>query len=752
MEDFLTCSSENGLVTGESSQRLHRPTILILPQVKRLHNKNPSGGQLFADAIKASIHSLSGMETLQCGSMHTPACDAVFDACANEKRLAVLHQYRVLDTPPETAYDDIAQLAAFICGTPMATVTFVDKERQWYKSEIGLGVKETPADVSICAHALLHKDVLVVPDTLEDERFRNNPYVTGQPGIRFYAGSPLISPGGFVLGTLCVLDYVPKTLSEKQMEALRTLARQVMTLLELRRLVTEKDVTLEQQRKLEVAVRRSEERFRFTTEATGITLFNQDRDLRYTWVDNVIPGSSSSDVIGKTDLQLLNNIEDLSQLVQAKRHVLKMGEGTRLELVDLRPDGTRQYHEVVLEPIRDEAGDVVGLMGASTNITERKLAEQQLAQAKQEADAANRAKDRFFAVLSHELRAPLHPALMIAASLAGDEQMPERFREDIQLVHRNIELEANLIDSMLDLTRIANGKLELHVQRLDLEQILSDCVAMCRSEAAAKSIELVLECGAAHHGVSGDSPKLQQVFGNIVRNAIKFTPRGGRVEVRSSIGADGKLRVEVADTGVGIDPEVLPKVFEAFEQGRSAVTREFGGLGLGLAICKGIVGAHGGKISAASAGKGKGTTMTVELPVSEAAPVEAKMAAPQEMAGPGSLKILLVEDHEDTLRAMARLLRKLEHSVITATCVVDALDAADKNEFDLVISDLGLPDGTGLELMRSMLEKRPCKGIALTGYGMESDIDSTRLAGFNAHLTKPVNFQALASAIQRVSR
>jgi CheY-like chemotaxis protein len=275
---------------------------------------------------------------------------------------------------------------------------------------------------------------------------------------------------------------------------------------------------------------------------------------------------------------------------------------------------------------------------------------------------------------------------------------------------------------------------------------------MCRNEASVKSIELSFDAGAEHHSVVGDSPKLQQVFGNLIRNAIKFTPAGGRVAVGSKISPAGMLQVTVSDTGVGIDQEVLPKVFQAFEQGRSAVTREYGGLGLGLAICKGIVAAHHGTISAASEGKNKGTTMTVELPVSEPAPVAARAPAPRVDTSPSALKILLVEDHEDTLRAMARLLRKLEHSVTTATCVVDALQAADKDQFDLVISDLGLPDGTGLELMRSMLARRPCKGIALTGYGRESDIDSSREAGFDAHLTKPVNFQALANAIQMISR
>jgi len=681
--------------------------------------------------------------------MQSPACESITDTRANEKRLAALHRYDVLDTPREAAYDDITRLASHICQTPIALVSFVDNERQWFKSAVGIGVKETRADISLCAHALLQKDVMVVPDTLTDERFKNNPLVLGEPHFRFYAGALLQSPEGDPLGTLCVLDYVPRTLSAQQIDALRALARQVMTLLELRRLVTEKDVALEQQRRLEDVIRRSEERFRFTTEAAGITLFNQDRDLRYSWIDNVISGYTVTGIVGKTEAEIKHSIEDLPGLIRAKRRVIETGHGTRLEIVNLLSDGTREYHELAIAPQRDASGAVVGLMGASTNITQRKLAERQLAAAKREADAANKAKDRFFAVLSHELRAPLHPALMISASLASDEAMPERFREDIQLVHRNIQLEASLIDSMLDLTRIANGKLQLHVQPLDLGVILSDCVKMCRSEAAEKSIQLSLDAGAAHHFVNGDSPKLQQVFGNIVRNAIKFTPTGGQVAIRSSIAPGGALRVEISDTGVGIDSELLPKVFEAFEQGRNT-TREYGGLGLGLAICKGIVAAHRGTISAASAGKDKGATITVELPTTSAADVAATL--PQGAAPHCSLKILLVEDHEDTLRAMARLLRKLEHSVITATCVVEALDAANEHEFDLLISDLGLPDGTGIELMRSILEKRPCKGIALTGYGMESDISGTRAAGFTAHLTKPVSFQDLANAIQQVAR
>jgi signal transduction histidine kinase/GAF domain-containing protein len=699
------------------------------------------------------LRSLSPSDWLQFEMMETPACASITDGHADDRRMAILDQYAILDTPRESAYDDITRLASQICATPIALISFIEKDRQWFKSKVGVEMSETPLGVSICAHALLENEMLVVPDTLGDDRFKDNPLVAGEPHLRFYAGAVLRSPGGVALGTLCVLDYVSRELTTGQLESLSALARQVMRLLELRHLVAAQSEALQEQRRLEESLVQNEQRFRFTTRATGITLFNQDTDLRYTWINNAIAGYSASSVLDKREEEIAHSIEDFPALIAAKRCVLASGKGTRIEVINRLASGQREFHALDIEPMHDISGAVIGLMGASVNITDRKLAEEQLAHAKQEADAANKAKDRFFAVLSHELRAPLAPALMITATLAGDSEMPERYREDIQLVHRNIELEASLIDSMLDLTRIANGKLELHVQCVDAHRLLSDSVAMCRTEAADKSVQVTFDAGAQKHWMNGDAPKLQQVFGNLLRNAVKFTPPGGRVAVRSANTVNGGLCIEVSDTGVGISPDVLPKVFEAFEQGRSAVTREYGGLGLGLAICKGIVNAHRGTISVASPGKDQGTTLTVELPT-VAAPAMSDVGplTPQTAHGPVALKILLVEDHVDTLRAMARLLRKLDHSVTTATCVVEALDAASKDEFDLVISDLGLPDGTGIELMRSLLERGPFKGIALTGYGMESDIDSTRAAGFAAHLTKPVSSQDLASVIQRLSR
>jgi len=373
-----------------------------------------------------------------------------------------------------------------------------------------------------------------------------------------------------------------------------------------------------------------------------------------------------------------------------------------------------------------------------------------LKRARDAAEAASKAKDRFLAVLSHELRTPVSPALLIAGAMAADPSLPPEAREDARTIQRNIAQQTRLIDDLLDVTRIENGKLALHFEDLDLHDVLRDCLTLCGGEAAAKGVQLQLLPQADLHAVRGDQARLRQLFINLIKNAVKFTPAGGSVTVRSSDVAEQKVQVEVSDTGIGVEPEVLPRMFDPFEQGERAITNEFSGLGLGLAIGKGVAEAHGGSIKASSPGRGHGTTLTVELPTiitAQRSGIAASSGGPRQ--GKAGLNILLVDDHADTLRVMSRLLRRLDHQVTTAESKSAALAAADENEFDLLISDIGLPDGTGLELMRELLARRPIRGIALTGYGMESDVRQSRDAGFTAHMTKPINFQDLVVIIER---
>ena len=387
-------------------------------------------------------------------------------------------------------------------------------------------------------------------------------------------------------------------------------------------------------------------------------------------------------------------------------------------------------------------GDQVG------QFIDRINAADELRAAKDAAERANRARERFLAMLSHELRTPLSPALLIATSMSVNASLPAEARQDAQMICKNIQLQARLIDDLLDLTRIDNDKLVLVHETLDLHELLLDCVKLCEADASAKGIGVACELSAGRRTVSGDPSRLRQVFCNVLKNAVKFTPSGGGVRVATDDADGQRISVTVSDTGIGAEADALAKLFNAFEQaGRS---RESRGLGLGLAICKGLIEAHGGSIRASSEGVGRGMTVTINLPVLPVAESAAERPRQPDFADPQApLRILLVDDHADTLRAMSRLLRQMEHRVITADCVSSALSVAESEDFDLLISDVGLPDGTGTELMRELLKRKPVKGIALTGYGMESDIQETREAGFFAHLTKPIDFAQLQQAIRQ---
>jgi CheY-like chemotaxis protein len=322
--------------------------------------------------------------------------------------------------------------------------------------------------------------------------------------------------------------------------------------------------------------------------------------------------------------------------------------------------------------------------------------------------------------------------------------------EHTQMIRRNVELEARLIDDLLDLTRISRGKLQLNLSTAGVHEVLLRAVEICCAERAG---DLVLELAASQHHARGDPARLQQVFWNLIRNAVKFTPAGRSITVRSRNVGQTVIEIEVSDAGVGIDPEFLPRLFNAFEQGDTTRARTFGGLGLGLAITKTLVEAHGGTVIAQSAGRDAGATFTVRLPVLADVPRRDSEPAPQadqaERSQPQA-SVLLVEDHEETLEVLAKLLTCLGYEVTTASTIKAALVAARDKHFDLLISDLGLPDGSGYELMRSLHAGNHLRGIALTGYGMSEDIQLSQEAGFAEHLVKPVDLKKLEEAMARV--
>ncbi|MGV3663303.1 MAG: PAS domain-containing protein [Prosthecobacter sp.] len=387
---------------------------------------------------------------------------------------------------------------------------------------------------------------------------------------------------------------------------------------------------------------------------------------------------------------------------------------------------------------------------------ERARVTHSLARAKEAAEAANRAKDNFLAALSHELRTPLTPVLMAAEDLCDDPALPQAMHETMCMMRRNITLEARLIDDLLDLTRIARGKFSLRLQEGDAHALMDLALEIVREDAQSKQQSIEVDLIASHTRLQCDPARLQQVFWNLFKNAVKFTPAGGRIHIRSFDEPD-RVVVEVTDTGIGIEADALERIFLPFEQAATSPEHRFGGLGLGLSISKAIVEMHGGTITASSQGLDRGATFRVELPASPMPDIAVEeppsSAAPpaQTPADPAALRLLVVEDHEHTLDILSRLLRRAGHAVVTASTVAAAKELAATHTFDLVISDIGLPDGTGNDLMESLHAQHGLRGIALTGYGMEEDERRARESGFVAHLTKPVDFAQLRRTLAQAA-
>ena len=445
---------------------------------------------------------------------------------------------------------------------------------------------------------------------------------------------------------------------------------------------------------------------------------------------------------------------------------------TECRLTTPAEGGAPRWLAVFARALRDDFGQVVEYVGVTIDVTERRQIEQERSElisrartGQLEAEAANQAKDDFLAALSHELRTPLNAMLLWVQVLHETEPEPALYARALDAIARSARQQAKLIEDLLDVARLSSGKFTVDLRPVDLVAVVRAALEMVVDEVERKAIALTRDVAVASTGILGDAARLQQVVLNLLSNAIRFTPRGGQIAV-SIRREDGQVVLSVRDNGEGIAPALTAQIFERFRQAERGLARRHSGLGLGLAIARDIVELHGGRITASSEGPGMGSTFTVTLPVLDpqsdvepenvsggggvplAAGAEAAGAEPPRLDG---ATVLLVEDNDDSRELVTRALERQGAIVVSVASAREALEAVARQRPDVLVSDIGMANMDGYELMRRLRDGdssvTPIPAIALTGYASAGDRDRALAVGFHAHLPKPVDTHRLAEVV-----
>ena len=732
------------------------------------------------------------------------------------QRLEALRRYNILDTPPEESFDRITTLAARLFEVPIALVSLVDEYRAWFKSSYGFDTPEVSRESTMCSFALLYNDILIVPDTRSDPRFACMPFATSEPGLRFYAGAPLVTQDGFNLGTLCLLDSKPRLkLTSSEQATLKDLAAMVVDELELRlaaQKIAQMDVALiEVTQGVSAAI--GQEFF-----SSLVQHLTKALDVNFAFIGELIDPDTIKTIAVSAQRKIVENIE--YTVINTPCHTVIEQRKTCFYPSNIQETFPLDDFLVEMEvesyigtPLLDSTGAVLGILGvldtkhfenvqlaeslltifatrASTEL-ERSRAEEERNEllvreqaAREQAELANRMKDEFLAVVSHELRSPLNPILGWSRMLLSRKLNPVTTTKALEAIERNAKLQAELIEDLLDVSRMMRGKLSLQVCAVNLRQPIEAAIETVQLAAEAKNIKIEKFIDSSTNLISGDANRLQQILWNLLSNAIKFTPEGGEVKIsldysanatkgnisngsqKKSLMVNSYAQITVSDTGKGISAEFLPYVFERFRQADHATTRSQTGLGLGLAIVRHLVELHGGTVDVDSAGEGLGATFTVKLPLMQVQPQANNSELILEANGNkvimdiptlNGLQVLIVDDEEDTRFLLTVALENYGAKVTAVASATEALVAVQQLMPDVLVSDIGMPNEDGYTLIRKIRELDPEKGgkipaAALTAYARSEDSQKAIALGFQKHIAKPVEPAELVAVIASLAK
>lgn len=669
-----------------------------------------------------------------------------------KERIAALKSSDILDTVPEENFDRITELAAGIFAVPIVLITMVDSNRQWFKSKIGLDVSETHRDYAFCSHAILENGVCLVKDASEDARFFDNPLVVSDPSIRFYAGAPITTPDGFKLGTLCIIDTVPRSdFTDQDALTLQRLAEMVSREIELRN-------SLKSQIKERQSIQSLFERNKTAIDAGQVAVFEWDLKSGKVSSDKTLAElhgyfEPRHDFCYK-DWEAALHPEDKSETLE---HLNKAIAGNGAYDTDFRirwPSGEIRYIRAKGQIFYDEAGKPSRMAGANWDVTERQALLEQVKAEKQVAERANASKSEFLTTMSHELRTPMNAILGFSQLLQGCAFGPlnEKQIEFVDTVLNSGAHLLKLIDEVLELSKIEAGRTVLVIEAIELVPVAKSVQASLEHMAEKYGIRIYdADFGHGLPQISADRTRLVQCLTNLGSNAIKYNRPRGTVSFRYEALDNELIRISVQDTGYGIPVDKQSELFQPFNR-LGAELKAIEGTGIGLALTKRLVKMMGGSIGFKSV-PDEGTTFWIDLPCHKIDPTaaSAQRNVREIVKFKSGLKVLYVEDNATNRNLMSNILET--HDAVNLILAQDAksgVSAALRERPDVIILDINLPDHDGfwvLEKLRSFPEFSSTPIFALSANAMPFHVKGGLEAGFSRYLSKPFVVAELLEAL-----